>query len=471
MRYADGVVMAGDRRATAGNLISHRTMDKVVEADRYSGVAIAGAAGPAMEMVRLFQLQLEHYEKVEGTALSLEGKANQLSMMIRGNLQAAMMGLAVVPIFAGYDLRRQVGRLWAYDVTGGRYEEREYVATGLGQPARRHGDQGRLPRRRSIARDAVDLVCRALWEAADADSRHRRARLAARHLPDRRHDHRRRLRRASTTTSWPTLRLRRRHRRRRCAARMTMPFYVAPEQVMKDRADYARKGIARGRALVAMRYADGIAIVAENSSETLRKISEIYDRIAFAGVGRYNEFDQLRVAGVRAADLKGFQYSRDDVDARSLANQYAQILGQIFTHEMKPMEVEILVAEVGLRPTATRCSTSSTTARCSTSATTRCSAATPTPSWPASASRTPTASMPAPPSAPERRPWPDPTATLPAADLEVALLARGDGAALLPPPHRRAGRRLPRLTRRRHRVLIHPSVCVHPSAGTDFPDV
>lgn len=128
---------------------------------------------------------------------------------------------------------------------------------------------------------------------------------------------------------------------------MNMPFYVAPEQVMKDRADYARKGIARGRALVATRYADGIVMVAENSSPTLRKISEIYDRIAFAGAGRYNEYDQLRVAGVRAADLKGYQYSRDDVDARSLANQYAQILGQIFTHEMKPMEVEILVAEVG----------------------------------------------------------------------------------------------------------------------------
>jgi proteasome alpha subunit len=131
---------------------------------------------------------------------------------------------------------------------------------------------------------------------------------------------------------------------------MNMPFYVAPEQVMKDRADYARKGIARGRALVALRYVDGIALVAENPSSTLRKISEIYDRIAFAGVGKYNEFDQLRVAGVRAADLKGYQYSRDDVDARSLANQYAQILGQIFTHEMKPMEVEILVAEVGRTP-------------------------------------------------------------------------------------------------------------------------
>lgn len=129
---------------------------------------------------------------------------------------------------------------------------------------------------------------------------------------------------------------------------MSMPFYVSPEQVMKDRADYARKGIARGKALVALRYRDGIALVAENHSETLRKISEIYDRIAFAGVGKYNEFDQLRVAGVRAADLKGFQFSRDDVDARSLANEYARFLGQIFTHEMKPMEVEILVAEVGL---------------------------------------------------------------------------------------------------------------------------
>jgi proteasome alpha subunit len=133
-----------------------------------------------------------------------------------------------------------------------------------------------------------------------------------------------------------------------------MSSYVSPEQVMKDRADYARKGIARGRSLCALVYADGVALVAENPSNTLRKLSEIYDRIAFAAVGRYNEFDQLRVAGVRAADLKGFQYSRDDVDARSLANNYAQILGQIFTHEMKPMEVEILVAEVGYQADANR---------------------------------------------------------------------------------------------------------------------
>ena len=130
---------------------------------------------------------------------------------------------------------------------------------------------------------------------------------------------------------------------------MSMPFYVAPEQVMKDRADYARKGIARGRSLVALVCEPGILICAENH-QRLRKISEIHDRIAFAGVGKYNEFDQLRIAGVRHADLKGYAYSREDVDARSLANQYAQILGQIFTHEMKPMEVEILVAEVGTDP-------------------------------------------------------------------------------------------------------------------------
>ena len=128
---------------------------------------------------------------------------------------------------------------------------------------------------------------------------------------------------------------------------MSMPYYVAPEQMMKDRADFARKGIARGRSLVAMQYAEGIVIVAENPSHTLRKISEIYDRIAFAGVGKYSEFDQLRVLGVRSADLKGYQFSRQDVDARSLANQYAQMIGQTFTHEVKPLEVEILIAELG----------------------------------------------------------------------------------------------------------------------------
>ncbi len=129
---------------------------------------------------------------------------------------------------------------------------------------------------------------------------------------------------------------------------MSMPgLYVSPEQLMQDRADYARKGIARGRSLVTLEYDSGIALVAENASATLRKVSEIYDRIAFGGVGRYIEFEQLRIAGVRHAELKGYQYSRSDVEARSLANQYAQMLGQFFTHELKPLEVEIVVVEVG----------------------------------------------------------------------------------------------------------------------------
>jgi proteasome alpha subunit len=128
---------------------------------------------------------------------------------------------------------------------------------------------------------------------------------------------------------------------------MAMPFYVPPEQVMKDRADYARKGIARGRSLIGMSGSDGIVLVAENPSRTLYKISEIYDRIAFAGVGKYNEFEMLRIAGVRQADVKGYSFAREDVNARSLANAYAQTLGQVFTHELKPYEVEILVAQVG----------------------------------------------------------------------------------------------------------------------------
>jgi len=132
---------------------------------------------------------------------------------------------------------------------------------------------------------------------------------------------------------------------------MSMPFgYVSPEQVMKDRADYARKGIARGRAVLVMTYADGILFVAENPSSALHKISEIYDRIGFAAVGKYNEFENLRQAGVRMADLRGYSYDRTDVTGRMLANTYAQILGTIFTTESKPYEVEITVAEVGENP-------------------------------------------------------------------------------------------------------------------------
>ncbi|MEY4129975.1 MAG: proteasome subunit beta [Actinomycetota bacterium] len=169
IRFADGVIMAGDRRATSGNLISHRAIEKVFPADRHSGVAIAGAAGPAMEMVKLFQLQLEHYEKVEGTPLSLEGKANQLGQMVRSNLPAAMQGFVVVPIFAGYDTRRGAGRLFQYDVTGGRYEESNFATSGSG--GQLAGSVIKMGFREDLSRDdAVDLAITALFEAADEDS-------------------------------------------------------------------------------------------------------------------------------------------------------------------------------------------------------------------------------------------------------------------------------------------------------------
>ncbi len=169
IRYADGVVMAGDRRATSGHLISHRTIEKVFPADRFSGIAIAGAAGPAIEMVTLFQLQLEHYEKVEGSHLSLEGKANQLSQMVRNHLPAAMQGFAVVPLFAGYDLGRGVGRLFEYDVTGGRYEEQDFAASGSGML--HAGTVVKLGYRPGLDRQSiVDLALKALWTAADEDS-------------------------------------------------------------------------------------------------------------------------------------------------------------------------------------------------------------------------------------------------------------------------------------------------------------
>jgi len=169
MRFADGVVMAGDRRATEGNIIAHRTMEKVFPADRHSAVAIAGAAGPAVEMVKLFQTQLEHYEKVEGIALSLEGKANQLGQMVRDNLPMAVQGLVVVPLFAGYDVRRSLGRIFTYDVTGGHFEEVDHAATGSGgRDARTTIKLGWRP---DLPRDeAIELAVRALYEAADEDA-------------------------------------------------------------------------------------------------------------------------------------------------------------------------------------------------------------------------------------------------------------------------------------------------------------
>jgi proteasome alpha subunit len=131
---------------------------------------------------------------------------------------------------------------------------------------------------------------------------------------------------------------------------MPMPFYVPPEQLMKDRSDYARKGIARGKPVMALEFADGILFIADNPSATLHKVAEIYDRIAFAAVGKFSEFENLRIAGVRLADIRGYSYGREDVTARALANGYSQLLSNIFTQEMKPYEVEIIVAQVGEQP-------------------------------------------------------------------------------------------------------------------------
>ena len=256
-RFDGGVVMAGDRRATSGNLISHRTMEKVAQADSHSGVAIAGAAGPAMEMVKLFQLQLEHYEKVEGQLLSLDGKANQLSMLLRGNLRRRCRASSSCRSSPATTCAAGVGRLFAYDVTGGRYEELEYVATGSGslhagtvvkvgyrsiadRETKRSrwccGRCGRRPTRtrpraaptrlRGIYPVVATIEADGFARVADDDLRQRYEAIAA-----------------------------------EVGSAMSTPFYVAPEQVMKDRADYARKGIARGRAAVAVIYADGVALV------------------------------------------------------------------------------------------------------------------------------------------------------------------------------------------------------------------
>ncbi len=372
--FDGGVVMAGDRRATAGNMISQRDIEKVFRSDEYSCIGISGVAGIGIDLVRLFQVELEHYEKIEGRALSLEGKANRLAGMVRANLGGAMQGLVVVPIFAGYDTDEGVGRIFSYDVAGGRYEEHRFHSIGSGSVFAR----GSL---KKLYTDGMDgRRCRHGLHAGAVRRRRRRLRHRwSRHdqadLPDRDDRDRGRLpaaerggsgllraiRRRTTGCQNPTARppchgacrvpassqpRPARPTQVREAPAVSMPFYVSPEQAMKDKADYARKGIARGRSGVVIQFDAGILFVAPNPSRALHKISEIYDRIAFAAVGRYNEYEILRKAGVRYADMTGYQYDRQDVTARGLANWYAQTLGTIFTDSPKPFEVEIVVAEV-----------------------------------------------------------------------------------------------------------------------------
>ena len=168
LQYAEGVIVAGDRQATEGYQVAHRRIEKVYKTDEHSVVAIAGAAGPAIEMARLFQTELEHYEKVEGDGLSLEGKANKLGQMIRMNLPMAMQGLVVVPIFAGYDLRRGEGRIFKYDVTGGRYEETDYASTGSGGKDARNALK-RLFRAGASREEGLRWAAEALLDASEED--------------------------------------------------------------------------------------------------------------------------------------------------------------------------------------------------------------------------------------------------------------------------------------------------------------
>ena len=169
IRFADGVVLAGDRRATSGFAIANRRIEKVFPADEYSGVAFAGVAGPGNEMVRLFQTQLEHYEKIEGESLSLEGKANQLAQMVRANLPAAMQGLIVVPLFAGFDERRGHGRVFSFDATGGKYEESDFQTNGSGGVHAKNWIKAQW--REGMSADAaIDLAVRSLFAAADKDT-------------------------------------------------------------------------------------------------------------------------------------------------------------------------------------------------------------------------------------------------------------------------------------------------------------
>ena len=275
--------------------------------------------------------------------LSLDGKANRLATMVRGSLPLAMQGLAVVPLFAGYDLARGEGRIFSYDVTGGRYEEREHHAVGSGavfargslKKRWRPGLSAERGRRRGGARlswtPPTTTRPRAVRTSPGGSGRSspRSPRPATSPCPTRRSPRWSACcPRAAPREGWPE---------------MTFPFYVSPEQLMKDRADYARKGIARGRSVVVVGYDDGIAFATENPSRALHKIGEIYDRIAFAAVGKYNEFENLRVAGVRYADLRGLLLRPRPTSAPGRwPTRTRRPSAPSFTTESKPLEVELV---------------------------------------------------------------------------------------------------------------------------------
>ena len=344
IRYDGGVVMAGDRRATAGYTIASRRIEKVFPADDFSGVAIAGAAGPAVELVRLFQVQLEHYEKIEGEPLSLEGKANQLGQLVRTNLPAAMQGFVVVPLFAGYDATARRGRVFSYDVTGGKYEEADFQTNGSGGIHARNWIKATW--QEDMTRDdAVDLALRALFAAADEDSATGGPDLIRGIYP---------IVAVISSAGFDALR-RRRHRKRAQALvggreegagyehAVLRAARAADERPRRLRAE----GHRPRRSLVAFSATDGIV---HRRGEPVPHAAQDLRDLRPHRVRRRGQVQRVRDAagrGIRQADLKGYSFAREDVNARSLANAYGQTLGQVFTHEMKPYEVEILLAQVG----------------------------------------------------------------------------------------------------------------------------
>ena len=344
-------------------MIAGRDVKKVYITDDYTATGIAGTAAIAVEFARLYAVELEHYEKLEGVPLTFPGKVNRLATMVRGNLGAALQGFIALPLLAGYDLDdpnpEAAGRIVSFDAAGGwNFEEEGYQSVGSGSIFAKSSIK-KLYSQVTDADSALRVAVEALYDAADDDSatggpdlvrgiyptavalgadgaeevpEERIAALAREVIESRS--------RADTF----------RHHVRpvdRCAGRLvSFPYFISPEQAMRERSELARKGIARGRSVVVLAYDGGVLFVAENPSRSLQKVSELYDRVGFAAVGRFNEFDNLRRGGIQFADTRGYAYDRRDVTGRQLANVYAQTLGTIFTEQAKPYEVELCVAEV-----------------------------------------------------------------------------------------------------------------------------
>ena len=364
LKFPGGVVIAGDRRSTQGNMIAGRDVQKVYITDDYTATGIAGTAAIAVEFARLYAVELEHYEKTEGVPLTFRGKVNRLATMVRGNLGAALQGFVALPLLAAYDLDdpdpQAAGRIVSFDAAGGwNIEEEGYQSVGSGSIFAKSSIK-KLYSRVVDADSALRVAVEALYDAADDDSATggpdlvrgiypTAVILAAEGAEDVAEE-----RIAALAREVIESRSRARYFRSRqccsvarCAGRfVSFPYFISPEQAMRERSELARKGIARGRSVVALAYSGGVLFVAENPSRSLQKVSELYDRVGFAAVGRFNEFDNLRRGGIQFADTRGYAYDRRDVTGRQLANVYAQTLGTIFTEQAKPYEVELCVAEV-----------------------------------------------------------------------------------------------------------------------------